>query len=100
MEASSLVGRAVDGMVVDMDLGRPNDRSNLARLACLHARHRTPPLYERNQSRTNIALSKENGKEGAGQLAELLYVSLIWRWPRSGPRPNCTIPSTVCMSTC
>jgi len=38
--------------------------------------HRTPVLYSRNQSRTNIALCKEKGKEGAGQLAELLIMTL------------------------
>ena len=46
-----------------------------SRRACPHAR-RTPALYSRNQPRTNRALYKRKGKGGAGQLTELLYVSL------------------------
>lgn len=38
--------------------------------------HRTPVLYSRNQSRTNIVPCKEKREEGRGKLAELLIVIL------------------------
>jgi hypothetical protein len=37
--------------------------------------HRTPVLYSRNQSRTNIVPCKEKREEGRGKLAELLKMS-------------------------
>jgi len=68
------------GTYSDMDRGQARrvDRWDLDRRSCRLV-HRTPVLYSRNQSRTNIALSKENGKEGAGQLAELIYMILEGR---------------------
>jgi hypothetical protein len=38
--------------------------------------HRTPVLYSRNQSRTNIVPCKEKGEKGRGKLAELLIMVL------------------------
>jgi hypothetical protein len=38
--------------------------------------HRTPVLYSRNQSRTNIVPCKEKREKGAGKLAELLIMVL------------------------
>ena len=64
---------AAKGMVRGKDLGRI--RMDLGHRPCRLA-HRTPVLYSRNQSRTNIVLCKEKGKEGAGQLAELLIMTL------------------------
>jgi hypothetical protein len=64
---------AAEGTVQGKDLGRI--RMDLGHRPCRLA-HRTPVLYSRNQSRTNIALCKEKGKEGAGQLAELLIMTL------------------------
>jgi len=57
-------------MVLDLRI----DRSGLDHRSYRLAR-RTPVLYSRNQSRTNIALSKEMNK-GGGQLAELIYMIL------------------------
>jgi hypothetical protein len=65
---------AFGGMVRDMGLAR-TFRLRLDRLPCPLGIH-TPVLYSRNQSRTNIALLKEKGKKGTGQLAELLYMIL------------------------
>jgi len=42
--------------------------------------HRTPVLYSRNQSRTNIVPCKEMTEEGRGKLAELLYMILERAW--------------------
>ncbi len=38
--------------------------------------HRTPVLYSRNQSRTNIVPCKEKGEKETGKLAELLIMVL------------------------
>ena len=53
--AAGLEEEAGGRIVVGMAPGRPNDHWDLDRQACRHA-HRTPVLYSRNQSRTNIAL--------------------------------------------
>ena len=74
------VGSLAAGIERDMDQAQWRScRWGLDHRACRHA-HRTPVLYSRNQSRTNIALLQNHGKEGAGQLAELLIMSLKWRW--------------------
>ena len=64
---------AAEGTVRGKGLGQI--RMDLGHRPCRLA-HRTPVLYSRNQSRTNIALCKEKGKEGVGQLAELLIMTL------------------------
>lgn len=77
----ALHGSAGDdkGVGSQRDRGQDPQRGRWVRVrrAYPHA-HRTPVLYSRNQSRTNRALFKKKGKDGAGQLAELLYMSLEW----------------------
>jgi len=68
----------VDPAVGGRDPGRPSGRSHPDRQACSTACC-IPVLQEPSQSRTNRALYIKKGKEGAGQLAELLHMSLVWR---------------------
>jgi len=73
---SDVAGQLEAGIGTDRVRARwQNCRSGLDRRAYRHA-HRTPVLYSRNQSRTNIALYDKPGEVGAGQLAELLIMSL------------------------
>ena len=41
-----------------------------------------------------------NGKEGAGQLAELLYMSLKWRWVEACLGPGCATHLTAATCIC
>jgi hypothetical protein len=70
-----VAGSSGDGRGMDRGMALGRIRRDLGHRPCRLA-HRTPVLYSRNQSRTNIALCKEKGTEGAGQLAELLIMTL------------------------
>jgi hypothetical protein len=93
----------VESVVSEQDMGLAPLLLDLGHRPCRLV-HRTPVLYSRNQSRTNIALCKEKGKEGAGQLAELLNMILEWARRvvrgsyRSAPRTTCPAASLSFLS--
>ena len=78
-----LGGRSVEDLMFEVVVGSGGDRAlahlidrwDLDRQPYLLGR-RTPVLYSRNQSRTNIALSYIRKFKETGQLAELIYVIL------------------------
>jgi len=82
----SLAGSCAEGSV--RGKGRGLIRS-LGRRPCRFA-HRTPALYSRIKPRTNKVPQNNKGKEGAGQLAELLKMILKRRWIQRG---SCGSPS-------
>ena len=66
----------VAGEQLVLDMGRARIRRDLGHRPC-RLGHRTPVLYSRINSRTNIApQDKKEGEEGTGKLAELLIMIL------------------------